>query len=51
MPAKRVAILVAGSLANASPAIWRVGNGGQQHCRRAGGPGLGCDFVCQLEIP
>ena len=36
---------VAGSLANASPAIRRLGNGRRQHRRRTGRPRLGCDSV------
>ena len=32
-------------VAHASPAIWRVGDGGRQHRRRTGGPRLGCDAV------
>ena len=36
---------VAGSLANAAAAVWRLGNGRQQHRRRAGRARLGCDIV------
>src|SRR5437016_1068926 len=36
---------VAGSLANASPALWGVGDGGQQHYRRTDRKGLGCNLV------
>ena len=38
--------VVSGGVADASPAVWGVGDGGQQCGGRAGGAGLGCDPVC-----
>ena len=44
-PQQKSGCPVARSLANASPAIRRVGDGRRQHRRRTGLPWLGCDVV------